>query len=662
MKNNEKNISPLNSTNNSKNEIKTVYINDIESLNDSTENNDTSLNNLTKLSNNFIKSKLSTSITEGNILINKKENIEIKNISLNKISKIKKVKEQIEKIEKNKSNNSKKEEIYKKEKDEIYHKKNKLASSKHSEEFDRNLICRLISNKNSENKLLKKEGEKYFSDNENEIIKNLKNKYSKYKKNNNIDINIIKENEKEMIKEIDFLKKEIQLKNNIIQKLIEENKNLIEKIKIKEIELFNSKNKEENLARIIEDNNKCISNLNELILKLIPQNERNRNQKLYTATDTNISKSKIEKNNLQNIFAKNLLINKLKEKKFNKSGKNNLIINDNNIHLNKNKEKTKNKNNVQRYFKIQTRNNIKKHISLNQNNKFNDTNKENKEYYNNTNDNEFLNILNINGKKYKKLERIRRNNTISMDLKKINNSSSVFINDTINYINNHNLFKSSTNSNNIMKKKNYNNIRYNIDFVEDNKNDPYLNYFTNISCKNENINQYLDISAKKFDSNSNINISSNDIFSKSNIDNKFKIPSPKITSINEKKNKSSDKTCNLKFLKNLSVSNRENQKTFADKLNSNKILCLKDEFIKNNNNQSFSIKNINNNIPKLILVNDFKKAKANSNYFSPRNKDIKFKFNEKKNKKREKNNYKNILDEKKNSEKIKKDNLIFFDI
>ena len=61
-----------------------------------------------------------------------------------------------------------------------------------------------------------------------------------------------------MLKEIDFLKKEIQLKNNIIEKLIEENKNLVEKIKIKEIELFNSKNKAENLARVIQENNKCI--------------------------------------------------------------------------------------------------------------------------------------------------------------------------------------------------------------------------------------------------------------------------------------------------------------------------------------------------------------------------------------------------------------------
>ena len=72
-----------------------------------------------------------------------------------------------------------------------------------------------------------------------------------------------------MLKEIDFLKKEIQLKNNIIEKLIEENKNLIEKIKIKEIELFNLKNKEENLARVIQENNKCILNLNDLICFLI---------------------------------------------------------------------------------------------------------------------------------------------------------------------------------------------------------------------------------------------------------------------------------------------------------------------------------------------------------------------------------------------------------
>ena len=99
-------------------------------------------------------------------------------------------------------------------------------------------------------------------------------------------MNITKENEIEMEKEIEFLRKEIRIKNNIIQKLIEDNKNLIEKIKKKEIELLNSKSKEENLTKVIQENNKCISNLNELISRLIPKKEDNNEKKINKVDKT----------------------------------------------------------------------------------------------------------------------------------------------------------------------------------------------------------------------------------------------------------------------------------------------------------------------------------------------------------------------------------------
>ena len=70
--------SPLNSTMNSRNEVKTVYINDIESLNDSTENNDSNFNfspqKINKSNKNNIKGKFSNNSAEGNLLLNKKDN------------------------------------------------------------------------------------------------------------------------------------------------------------------------------------------------------------------------------------------------------------------------------------------------------------------------------------------------------------------------------------------------------------------------------------------------------------------------------------------------------------------------------------------------------------------------------------------------------------
>ncbi len=158
MENKEDN-SPLDSTMNSGNGIKTVYINDIESLNDSTENNDSNFNyhpsKLNKLNNNLLKEKFYNSSVDGILLINKKDNgnKELKKNSLNKLSKLKKVKEKKE-INNNELNN--KEEYCKKEKEEnANNKKHKLASSKLSEEFDKNIVYKLI-NKINENELKNK--------------------------------------------------------------------------------------------------------------------------------------------------------------------------------------------------------------------------------------------------------------------------------------------------------------------------------------------------------------------------------------------------------------------------------------------------------------------------------------------------------------------------
>ena len=323
--------------------------------------------------------------------------------------------------------------------------------------------------------------------------------------------------------------------------------------------------------------------------------------------DVNISKSGIDNYNINERISNSKL--KYKEKKINKIDKKYYFSN-NNIQLNK--EKNNNGNNVQRYFKIQTRNNIKKHISLNQNKKLNDIkNDEKKE--NEINNNSYTKLNPQNNIK----ERIlHRNNTISMNIKKFNNNYYDFIND----INNKSL-KLTTN-NNFTKKRNYNNIRFNINLLEDNKN--YFDYLTgSISCKNEKIDKNLETFPKKFGSNNNVSV--NELL---DMDNKYKIITPHIRKINN----NLDKNYNLKYSKKLN----ENKKDLSSKSNSNKILYLKEDFINNNNNQSFSIKNINYNFQKFLVTNDNKIIK--NDYYSPRNKEIKFMKKDKNNNKKEKEN------------------------
>ena len=593
MEKKEKKGPPLSSTINSGNEIKTVYINDIESLNDSTENNEINFNYYAlhneKLNSGIIRGKFSHSSKDANYLTNKLENVNFKISSLNKLSKIKANKEKKEKSQKS---SNKKEKIKN-------HKKFKFIS----DELDRTIINKL---KNENNLLEKNELDKFSynneNENENEVIKSLKNKY---KDNTSLNINLIRENEIGMVREIEFLKKEIILKNNIIQKLIEENKNLMEKIKIKEIELLDSKNKEESLTKVIQENNKCITNLNDLILRLIPKKEIENENKI-----NKIQKyrkiSKIENNCIpRKKSTKASAINK----KINDNenfDKNNHIYSD--IHFGKINRKIYVGNPVQRYFKIHhTRNSIKKYISLNHNNKI----------YNIENDNMVHNkYLNLNSiEKKNKSEKSKRNNTISIDMKRHNNNNySYFINDTINYPNNQ-LIKSLT-KNNI-----YKNNRYNIELLEDNNNnDINLNYYKgNISCKNENIDKHIDISPKKFESNSNLSI--NDIFTFSNKYNKYKLTSPKLAykNINDT---DLDRSYNYKYLKNLNFSFKGDQKPLISKLDKSKILYLKDNFISNNRNeQSFSIKNNSNKFSNFIIIDNL--INERNNYYSPRNKDVK---------------------------------------
>ena len=593
MEKKEKKGPPLSSTINSGNEIKTVYINDIESLNDSTENNEINFNYYAlhneKLNSGIIRGKFSHSSKDANYLTNKLENVNFKISSLNKLSKIKANKEKKEKSQKS---SNKKEKIKN-------HKKFKFIS----DELDRTIINKL---KNENNLLEKNELDKFSynneNENENEVIKSLKNKY---KDNTSLNINLIRENEIGMVREIEFLKKEIILKNNIIQKLIEENKNLMEKIKIKEIELLDSKNKEESLTKVIQENNKCITNLNDLILRLIPKKEIENENKI-----NKIQKyrkiSKIENNCIpRKKSTKASAINKKINDKEN-FDKNNHIYSD--IHLGKINRKIYVGNPVQRYFKIHhTRNSIKKYISLNHNNKI----------YNIENDNMVHNkYLNLNSiEKKNKSEKSKRNNTISIDMKRHNNNNySYFINDTINYPNNQ-LIKSLT-KNNI-----YKNNRYNIELLEDNNiNDINLNYYKgNISCKNENIDKHIDISPKKFESNSNLSI--NDIFTFSNKYNKYKLTSPKLAykNINDT---DLDRSYNYKYLKNLNFSFKGSQKPLISKLDKSKILYLKDNFISNNRNeQSFSIKNNSNKFSNFIIIDNL--INERNNYYSPRNKDVK---------------------------------------
>ena len=544
MENNENINTPLSSTTNSGNEIKTVYINDIESLNDSTENFYLQKNE--KINNNINKGKNNSK----NYDLNKNENQSIKNNSLNKISKIKNVKEKIQKNTKKINNSLNKNKDSKKEKKGNNNfQKFKLIPHNYLDEIDKIKINKLINRSNiSGNKLDKNEIEKYITDNE---IK-LANKQGIIKKNNSLKLVLMKENEKERIKEINFLKKEIQLKNSIIQKLIEENKNLIEKINMKEVELLNYKNKEENLTKVIQDNNICISNLNELILRLVQKYENNKE----IINSKALSKSRIEKNNVENIINSKILNNGIKNQK-------NIKNKNCNIYNNIMNKEIFNNNSVQRYFKIHTRNNIKKHLDEN-----------NLLDINRTNDNNRMKYIN-------KKDKYRRNNAISIDFTMLNNNHSDFINETINFTNN-NLMKSSTKSNLINKPKNKKNILFNL----------------------------LDIPPKKCEYNNNI--SSNDIFSFSKINNKYKkFSSPKQKYNKDKINIDIDKSYNLKYFKNFNFIQNEKQNFLEPKINNNdKIL----NFF--NNEGSFSV--INNNNIKFPLNSDYF-VKEKHNNFSTRN-------------------------------------------
>ena len=614
----EKNNSAINNTMNSGNEIKTVYINDIESLNDSSERNESIFNynpqKNNKLNDNIIKGKYSNSSVDTNLLTNKKENRDIKFNSLNKITKIIKTKEKIGKSNNNTIESTKREKEEKNTKD---YQRYKIVSTKNSEQFDKNMIYKLINNKNKKNKhsknddkSQKKESGIYFSDNETDFMQNYKNKLSKKKtycyKNN---MTLMKDNEKEMQNQIDYLKKELQLKNNIIQKLIEENKNLIEKIKAKEIELYNSKNKEENLARVIEENNKCISNLNNLILRMIPKKDKNK--KIKMNKEFNKSKSGIENENIHNILKRKLSNKHQNDEKTKKiSNKDYFLYN--NIQLNKEKEEKEKENNVQRYFKLQTRNNIKKNNKLNLNN--------NRNYL----------IL----KNCKTTERSTRNNTMSMDLKKIANNYSDFHNQLI-YNQNEKLISNTTKSN-INRKKNYNYYKLNMDLIEDNKTECFDKFKRNGSCKNDNIFPNFDYSPKKMESYSNG--SANEIFPFSSVANKYRnLASPNLSCRNERKINNSDKNYDFKFIRKLNFSNLENQRILSSKLNYNKLMHIKDDLI-NNINQSFSIKKAKDNYHQKLMTDDNKKEK-----YSPGYKDYKkIQFNEKI-KKKGINNYNGLI-------------------
>jgi hypothetical protein len=105
MENNEKKNSP----------VKTVYINDIESLNDSTENNEININyNSIKNDNNgIVKGKINNNSIDSNNLYNKNERTNFKINTLKKLSKIKtdKEKESKEKEKTNNNSNKKKDAI-----------------------------------------------------------------------------------------------------------------------------------------------------------------------------------------------------------------------------------------------------------------------------------------------------------------------------------------------------------------------------------------------------------------------------------------------------------------------------------------------------------------------------------------------------------------------
>ena len=553
----------------SKNEIKTIYINDIESLNDSTENNETYFN-----SSFAIKGRTSNSCIDVNLLTNN---------TLEKNMKIYSKRSSKDMTNKNKDNNNNKNnkkiniiinnrDFLNPRKENINNQKF-LPSSNYSDKIDNEMISKIINEKSNINMKNKTNGNKMDT-----IYEKKTFNYKDYKINNNLNLNLIKQKEIEMQKEIDFLKKEILLKNDIIKKLIEENKNLTEKIKLKDIELLNSKNKEENLTKVIQENNKCITNLNQLMLKIVPKNEnkKNMNQKNYNNNiihhHQSMSKSIYENNCLPRKKCSKIKLNKSKEKlNFNK---------ENNFVDDKENKKNCNENSsVQRYFKIYTKNSIKKH--LNQNNKVTNIYKDDIKA-NNIN-------LNLYGNRTKKIEKNKRNNTISIELKKYNNnnSSSDFINDTVplelndNIKNCKNLIK-----NNINQKKNKGENL----LIQENLSDFIANYFSrNMSCKNENNFKQLEISPKRLDTNSNVHIS--EISTLSNAENRCRTNSP--------------------------LSNYDNYNKFQ---NNKKVPNTKEMVINYKNSQIDS--KTNKKIPKFVIMNSDILKKIN-NYYSPRNKEIK---------------------------------------
>jgi len=543
----------------SRNEIKTIYINDIESLNDSTENNEVYFN-----SSFALKGRNSNSCIDVNLLTN---NVIEKNIKLNSKRSSKEMT--------NKNKNNKKINIFINNRDYLNRKKENmnnqklLPSSNYSDKIDNEMICKLIS----ENNNIKKKS------NEKKMDINYDNKYFNYKENGSLGINLINQKEKEieMQKEIDFLKKEILLKNDIIKKLIEENKNLSEKIKLKEKELLNSKNQEENLTKVIQENNKCITNLNQLILKIVPQeeNKKNMNQKNNNIIHhhQSLSKSIYENNCAPRKKCSKMKLNKSKEKM--NFCKENIFINDKD-----NKKELKENSSVQRYFKIYSKNSIKKH--LNQNNKMARIYKDDIKV-NNIN-------LNLYGNRTKKIENNKRNNTLSIEIKKYNNnnSSSDFINDTIplEFNENSKNCKNLIKNNIIKKKKKAENL-----LLQDNLSDFISNYFSgNTSCKNDNNFKFLEISPQRLETNSNVHL--NEILTISNVENRCRT--------------------------NSSLSNCDNNNNKFQ--NYNKVSNNKEKIINYKNSQIVDKKN--KTIPKFVIMNSDILKKIN-NYYSPRNKEVK---------------------------------------
>ena len=224
---------------------------------------------------------------------------------------------------------------------------------------------------------------------------------------------------------------------------------------------------------------------------------------------------------------------------------------------------------MKRYFKIYSKNSIKKH--LNQNNKVSSIYK----------DDIKLNNINLNSykNKTKKFEKNKRNNTISIELKKYNNnnSSSDFINDTIplefndNIKNCKNLIK-----NNINKKKNkVENL-----LIQENLSDFISNYFSrNLSCKNDNNFKHLEISPKRLDTNSHIHIS--EILTLPNHENRCRT--------------------------NSSLSNYDNNNKFQ---NYKKVPNTKETLINYKNSQIAAKKN--KKIPKFVIMNSDVLKKINN--------------------------------------------------